>query len=529
MKTIPKGPWLGINNKMPPYALHVDKKGDYLADAINVDIDNAGRLRSRKVAVLAQALTAPHSLYQTADGTFFLVRDSVLYEVTLPTYSETLVDVLASNARMSYVEYNGSLYYSNGTDSGRIKGGVGYPLGLPTPASPVLTAVGGSLHAGKYQVCVSYVNSVTGEESGVSAASSVSAPSGGVSVALPAATFGATHANVYISDVNGSVVHLKESVALGTPYLVITLPPTGREANRRYEAPLPAGELFLMNGMLCSFKDDAIFEGVAYRPGYYVPLNHREPEGGRIRLEGAISNVLPTQNGAYVVADKTYWFAGPQMTKAERVAELFPYGGVPGTAFTSPDNKTVGWFGKEGLVMADPTGAARAVMEEAISQTPPVSGVSAFLKEGGYTRVVSCGWCVNVASGATTRYVGYDFTSTAGGYGTAADGIHSLGNAGDVDWSVDLGQENFGVEEGKRLPAAYVGAACADRIGLVVTTPEGRSYDYTSRQTQEGLRMHRIDPGRGLWASWYGLSLHGGARIEIASVSFAPTASTRRI
>lgn len=530
MKTLPKGPWLGINNKLPPYALHVKDKGDYLADAINLDVDNAGRLRSRKVAALVQALTAPHSLHRTTDGAFYMVRASALYVVTLPAYGETLVAILTSNDRMSYVEYDDSLYYSNGTDSGRITAGVAYPLGLPTPAAPALTADSGTMPAGKYQVCVSYVNAVTGEEGGVSAASTFSlSAEGGLRVTLPAATPGATHVNVYVSDINGSVLRRAAAVATGVAYAYVEVKPTGREANRRYEVPLPAGELFLMNGMLCSFKGDEVFEGIAYRPGYYVPLNHREAEGGRIRLPGAISNVVPTQNGAYVVADKTYWFAGAQMTKAERVVDLLPYGGVPGTAFISPDDKTVGWFGKEGVVVADTAGAARAVMEETVTQTPPASGVSAFSKEDGYTRVVSCGWCVSTASGATTRYTDYDFTSIAGNYATAAGGIYSLDNAGGVNWSVDFGQENFGAEEGKRLPAVYVGAACDGQMMLTVRTPEGRSRDYQSRRTLGGLRMHRVDPGRGLWASWYGLSLYGSAKIEIASVSFAPTASTRRI
>ena len=46
MKTVTLGPFLGINNRLPNFALHVDQKGDFLKSAENVDIDNAGRLRS---------------------------------------------------------------------------------------------------------------------------------------------------------------------------------------------------------------------------------------------------------------------------------------------------------------------------------------------------------------------------------------------------------------------------------------------------------------------------------------------------
>lgn len=43
MKTLPKGPFLGINNRRPDFALHVPKEGDFVRDAVNVDIDNAAR------------------------------------------------------------------------------------------------------------------------------------------------------------------------------------------------------------------------------------------------------------------------------------------------------------------------------------------------------------------------------------------------------------------------------------------------------------------------------------------------------
>ena len=43
MKTQAKGPFLGINNRKPDYALHVDKTGDFLRDALNVDLDNVGK------------------------------------------------------------------------------------------------------------------------------------------------------------------------------------------------------------------------------------------------------------------------------------------------------------------------------------------------------------------------------------------------------------------------------------------------------------------------------------------------------
>ena len=59
MKSTPLGPFLGVNNRLPDFALHVDKQGDFLRSAMNLDVDNAGRLRVRRGVTLVQAMTAP--------------------------------------------------------------------------------------------------------------------------------------------------------------------------------------------------------------------------------------------------------------------------------------------------------------------------------------------------------------------------------------------------------------------------------------------------------------------------------------
>ncbi len=144
MKTISKGGFLGINNRLPDFALHKDKVGDYLRDAINVDVTDSGHLVRRKALSLVQALTGAHSLFGE-----YLVIDSAIYRITLPAYTQTLVKTLTSNERMAWHELNGDLYYSNGTDTGRIDAaGNWYPWGLPLPAEPTVATLPGGLPAG---------------------------------------------------------------------------------------------------------------------------------------------------------------------------------------------------------------------------------------------------------------------------------------------------------------------------------------------------------------------------------------------
>ncbi|MBP9803325.1 MAG: hypothetical protein KBE22_00270, partial [Candidatus Accumulibacter sp.] len=144
MKPHALGPFLGINNRLPDFALHVPKTGDYLADAVDVDVDNAGKLRTRRGALTeVEAMADAHSLHMISDTAGYLVRGGDLYAVALPECVETLVKELASNATMSYAGMAGDLYYSNGTDSGRLVGATSYPIGLPTPAAPALLPISG--------------------------------------------------------------------------------------------------------------------------------------------------------------------------------------------------------------------------------------------------------------------------------------------------------------------------------------------------------------------------------------------------
>lgn len=524
MKTIQKGQFLGINNRKPDYALHVDKTGDFLRDALNVDLDNVGTLRRRKAEELAQAMSNAHSLHMTSDTAGYIVIGGVIYAITThPSYSQTPFKVLSNDNPVSWLTWNGDLYYSNGADSGRINGSDWFPMAMTTPDSPAVASLpGGSMVAGKYQVAVSQYNHLTGEEGGVSASTNYELSlDGGLRVTLPALATGSTRINVYVSTCNGSIPMLHGYSTTGGVAYDITINATGRESNQRYEAPLPAGWLFLFNGCLCSYSGSNVYEGSPFRPGYYLPSE------GRIPFTAEVSNCVPAQNGVYIVADKTYWLAGPRMTTTEMIQDVLPYGGVPHTEFSVPNKSLYGWFGQEGFVLGTPSGEAQAVMSDNIKLTPPASGSSIILETEEYRRVVSCGWCMNLDTKAATRY-DWTFTSTSGAYGTKSDGLYLMEGTGDVAWSVDFGKENFGSEQKKRLPAIYLGCASERPIKVRVKTPQ-HDFTYTARSCSDELKEHRVDPGKGLQANWFNLSIEESCDFTLASVSFAPVASNRRI
>ena len=528
MKTIPLGPFLGSNNRAPDFSLHVDKVGDFVRNATNVDFDNKGNITRRNATGLVQALTDAHSLYMTSDTTGYLVIASVLYAITLPAYTQTLVKVLTSNDPMSYVATGADLYYSNGTDSGRLTGGNWFPLGLPTPDSPAIASgIGGDLLPGWYQVGVSYSNSVTGEESGISPSSNLELTTqGGIRVTLPPSILGADKINIYLSSANGETPMWLAQVDVGTlTYDCIALP-TGRESNGRFEEPLPAGTLFLSNGRLCSFKNNLVYVGSPWRYGYHTPAS------SYIEFPTPVTVAVENQGGTYIVADKTRFFPGSDLSNTEAmINDVFPYGAVPGTVFTHPKKPLVGWFGERGVVLADTMGQVVPLTMDVMDVVVPATGCSVTFTTDGYDRVVSCGYCVNLETKALTTYSDWDFTSVSGNYGTKDDGIYELNAQGNVPWSVSFGKLDLGAENLKYLVAVYLGVNSEEALTLTVTLPDGTSYDYDARSASTELEVQRVDPGKGIRANWFDLTLSNavGSDFTLASVSIAATVSTRRI
>ena len=242
--------------------------------------------------------------------------------------------------------------------------------------------------------------------------------------------------------------------------------------------------------------------------------------------------VIPAQNGIYVTADKTYWLAGQDLADVQMIQDVLPYGAVTGTGFSVPNKPVVGWFGERGFVLADINGQVTEASAENVNVTVPVSGSSTVLEEGGYRRVLSCGYCMNLENLGVTRYdANYNFNSFSRGHGLHTDGLRKLtGGSGKVPAFIDLGEDNFGTENIKRIPALYLGASSSEVLNVQLVTPR-HDYTYRARSCSDELKIHRVDPGRGLRSNWFNITVSNtdGSNFTLASVSFAPIDSARRI
>lgn len=515
---------MGINTRRPDFALGTEV-GAYLRAADNVDVTSTGRIVRRPGETRIQAMGNAHSLQMVTSTTGFLVRGSVLYAITLPAYTETILKILGSDAYMSYTNVGDDWYFSNGTDIGRVRAGVAHPVGFAPPGAPALTAIGGDLPAGQYQVGVSYVNTTTGEEGALSNMAYLERTTlGGVRVTLPGALAGATHVNVYLTECNGTAAMLHSTVAAGTASVDLTTVPSGRVAFQRSEDLLPAGTLFYADGKLCSFKDQTVYVGLPFRPGYYLPLS------GHLPFPEAVTIAIANDAGTYLVADKTYFIPGDLGDVQEKIMDALPCGAVPGTAFRVPHSKSIGWFSLRGFVLIGPDGAIDTSMSDNVDVTPPQIGFANVTETGGFRKVSGCGYSMNLESRAVTTYSDWAFTSKSGQYGTKTDGIYQTDSAALVAATVNFGKQDFGSDLRKAMPAVYLGVASAAAMSLRIKAP-GMDYTYVARGSSQDLKQQRVDPGKGLIANWFEpeLSNTDGAAFTLATLTVAPGNTTRRI
>ena len=521
VKAVQIGPFLGTNNRRQDFSLRTDA-GDFVRSAINVDLDDSGRFRRRVCQTRVQSLPAPHSMYKTTDGRHFVVISSVLYLVILPEYSQTLVKVLTTNARVYYAEHNGDLYYSNGQDCGRIAAdNTWFPWALPSPNAPVVAAIAGTLPPGRYRVAITYSNSITGEEGGTKGATQFALSAiGALRVTLPGPVPGATHIRVYVSNINGGAACLYASLAVGTAYCDISsLPIDSAPLQTDGLEPMPAGTgLFMHLGRVGAIVGRQVVYSEPWRLAYYRPAANWIP------FEQPVTIVVPAQNGCFVVADKTRWFAG-DIANPSAIVDVLPYGAVPGTVFFSVSDMTVGWFSTAGVVIAAPDGSAAAVMADNIDLDAPVSGASVVLTSDGFERVISCGWSVNLTTKAATQYGNFDYTSFAGAYGTKADGIYQLSgetdNGADVEAVINLGRINFGSMVEKRIPKIRIGVSSEQKMVVTIATPAyTNGFSYDARQSSSALIEQQVEPGKGLSAAWFDISIsnNSGADFMLESV-----------
>lgn len=115
----------GLNTKLDPAKIFSSEEGiKDLAVAADVDISDTGRL-SRRKGYTKQVPGSYHSLFCHNDIAL-VVSDANLCVLHFD-FTLTVIATVTGNAKMSYAQVNGDIYYCNGYEKGIVSGGVAIP------------------------------------------------------------------------------------------------------------------------------------------------------------------------------------------------------------------------------------------------------------------------------------------------------------------------------------------------------------------------------------------------------------------
>lgn len=362
---------LGINNRRSRKSLSAGEDGRYLADAVNVDIDETANITMRKGVVKEHTLVSGRSLFN-AGGRFFYADGAALYAGQIGA-AAIIASVNALN-RVAYADVSGTVCYSDGVSLGAVgANNVASNLAVPVPSQPTSSTIAGTLQPASYTFLMTYV--VNGIEGGACPMQSHAlAATGGIRITLPATPVGVDSIGLYVSGPDGTEPRRFGTVAAGTTQVDITVAPNGRVCNTRNKGPMPAGTILAgQNGRLLSVVDNILY----YSEPYNLGLNDKI--GGYVPFPKPITIVQPCGNsGVFVVADKTYWIAALGSEEAVAVHGI-EYGAVPGTSGDFEEGQKCYWLSARGIIVGDASGQAANVQIAAQDMRLTGRGSAAYL------------------------------------------------------------------------------------------------------------------------------------------------------
>lgn len=351
----------GLNNVSDPIRLGLD----WLATASNVNITDTGAIAKRQG--YSRVKTGSYTgVFSTSDHQrLYLVDGGVL-----KTFDGAVLATGLSAALMSWTELNDQVLYTNGTDAGIIQpDNTVLVWRWSVPAPPAVSAVSGTLPAGLYRVLCTQ-NLADGRETGPSDPVEIELVEG---QALQIVATG----NVYISPANSTVFQY----AGQAPLLWNQSPDAlGRDLTLAGFDPLPLGVSVIQS-----------WRGRIYT-AMYMPAENQsvvwfsEPFGPHLFNLAANFFMVPGQvhmlaphTDALIVGTDAHIYA----YTTDRLAELAPYGVVPGQHWDTDDNGRVLFWSSRGACAALPF---LNLTERSVSVAPGIKAGGAIVRRGGQKR-----------------------------------------------------------------------------------------------------------------------------------------------
>ena len=366
-------------------------------NGVNVDFLDNGQPRRRAGSSLVYSGTDCDSVWSNGKITLFREGTALkrLVRSSAGTYSATtLRSGLAAATPITFVDVNGDVYYTNGVITGKLTAGDGGrvytdgPWGVERPArQPVVTALGyGGMHAGTYQVAVTFCDA-RGEEGGTGVATTVTVTEGGgialSNIPQPTAPQ-ATRARLYVTMANGDVPYLYGEYPVGTTDLAVSVFQSDVRLETQFGHPPPPGHaLCLHNGRIYIAQGPVVWSTDPLRYGLY------RPDRGFLLFPQEARVLASVADGLYVATEAGTYFDSGIDTEGFARRMVLPYGAAAGTAVKVPKTQLVAWFSHRGWVLAGPGGQIKNAMEDRNAVSKFRAGAGLFRETNGVRQLLA--------------------------------------------------------------------------------------------------------------------------------------------
>lgn len=368
------GPWPdGMNNRQPDYALPPGT----LRNAVNVDIDKAGRARRRRGYTKIFSGVSTRGGYSCPAGTFFVQGSKLMRLNSDNTATELYDGVIGAYAAYEY--FNGVVYFSDGAINKKIVSGVVADWGRLPPPTPTVVSVSGSLPPGTYMVAVSEIDSY-GIEHGTSEAVAVQI---NVESGLRVSGFPAGRpVRVYVSSTNGATMFAAAQTTAGSYDVTTVSYVSGRPASTQFMSGPPPGRIIKeYNGRMYVANGNTVWYTEPYSPELVSMAS------GFLQFAADVTIMEPGETGMWIVSDRTEFYAGSSPLEF-RPRTVLDYGAVYGTSQVLPQTKDVLWYSTRGIVVGTKDGQATNVQEANVAADTGTTGAALVREQDGTRHAV---------------------------------------------------------------------------------------------------------------------------------------------
>lgn len=355
---------------------------DWLTLANNVNVTDRGKLAVRDgyTRAMAGAFT---SAYSTIDFTrMYVVDGAALKAMASSSTAITLASGL-DDADMHWTEINGQVFYNNGTDRGIITAdNTVLPWAWTVPATPGVAAVTGSLDAGLYQVRCTFTLA-DGRETGASDSAELVLSAGSALQISGIPQEAGCTTNVYIAPANSTKYELAASDAPAAIVWNASPDNLGRELLTELLDPLPEGcdVIQAWSGSIYAAHYSPAQDQTAIWISKPLGFHLFDLREGFFMVPGRVLMLAPHAAGLVIGTDVSI-----DAYDGKTIAQLAPYGVVPGRHWSEDDDKTVIFWSTRGVCRALPF---VNLTERFVSVAPGVSAGGAIVRSGGQKRFVA--------------------------------------------------------------------------------------------------------------------------------------------